>query len=188
MITLIYAHPYPLHSRANRALLDAVRELPGLQIRDLYALYPDFHIDVRAEQAALAGSATVVLQHPLHWYHAPALLSLWFEKCLAHGWAYGHGPAGQSTRALQGKRLLWAVTTGGASRAGDPEGYRQETMTQIATPLRLTALYCGLDWLAPHVLHDAHQLSAQSLSAAAQAYRARLQAEMDQPSTAAQES
>jgi glutathione-regulated potassium-efflux system ancillary protein KefF len=72
MITLIYAHPYPLHSRANRALLEAVWDLPGLQIRDLYALYPDFHIDSRAEQEALAGSATVVLQHPLHWYHAPA--------------------------------------------------------------------------------------------------------------------
>lgn len=183
MLTLIYAHPYPLHSRANRALLDAVRDLPGLQIRDLYALYPDFHIDARAEQAALADSHTVVLQHPLHWYHAPALLSLWFEKTLAYGWAYGHDPAGRATRALEGKRLLWAVSTGGAERAYQPEGYNHHTMVQIATPIQQTALYCGLQWLEPYIVHGAHRLSAPELAMAAQAYRARLQAELDHLST-----
>ncbi len=187
MITLVYAHPYPLHSRANRALLEAVRDLPGLQVRDLYALYPDFHIDARAEQAALAGSHTVVLQHPLHWYHAPALLSLWFEKTLAYGWAYGHDPAGQPTRALQGKRLLWAVSTGGAERAYEPEGYNHHTMAQIATPIRQTALYCGLQWLEPHIVYGANRLSAPELAAVARGYRARLQAELDVLSTSAQE-
>lgn len=187
MITLVYAHPYPLHSRANRALLEAVRDLPGLQVRDLYALYPDFHIDARAEQAALVGSRSVVLQHPLHWYHAPALLSLWFEKTLAYGWAYGHDPAGQPTRALQGKRLLWAVSTGGAERAYEPEGYNHHTMAQIATPIRQTALYCGLQWLEPHILYGANRLSAQELAAAARGYRTRLQAEMAALSLSAQE-
>ena len=183
MLTLIYAHPYPLHSRANRALLDAVRDLPGLQIRDLYALYPDFHIDARAEQAALADSHTVVLQHPLQWYHAPALLSLWFEKTLAYGWAYGHDPAGRATRALEGKRLLWAVSTGGAERAYQPEGYNHHTMAQIATPIQQTGAYCGLQWLEPHIVHAAHRLSAPELAAAAQGYRARLQAELATPSS-----
>jgi glutathione-regulated potassium-efflux system ancillary protein KefF len=179
MITLIYAHPYPLHSRANRALLEAVRDLPGLQIRDLYALYPDFHIDSRAEQEALVGSATVVLQHPLHWYHAPALLSLWVEQTLAYGWAYGHDPAGQPTRALENKRLLWAVSTGGAERAYQPEGYNHHTMAAIATPIRQTGVYCGLQWLEPHIVHGAHQMDAAALAAAAQTYRARLRAELD---------
>ena len=30
MIALVYAHPYPDRSRANRILIEAVRELPGV--------------------------------------------------------------------------------------------------------------------------------------------------------------
>jgi glutathione-regulated potassium-efflux system ancillary protein KefF len=174
MLTLIYAHPYPLHSRVNRALRQVADDLPGIRTRDLYALYPDFHIDVAAEQAALAESETIVLQHPMRWYHTPALLSLWFEKVLAYGWAYGHDGAGQRARALQGKRLLWAVTAGGAQAAYSPTGYNQHTVHEMAAPIRQTALYCGMEWLEPHVLYGTGQLDAVALARAAQDYRGRL--------------
>src|SRR5215471_9727724 len=90
---VLFAHPYPDRSRAGRLLLDAVRDLPRLSVRSLYALYPDFAIDVEAEQAALAEADVVVWQAPLFWYSVPALLHLWIEKVLAHGWAYGGGTA-----------------------------------------------------------------------------------------------
>ncbi|WP_035612037.1 NAD(P)H-dependent oxidoreductase [Hylemonella gracilis] len=174
MLTLIYAHPYPLHSRVNRALRQAVDGLSGIRTRDLYALYPDFHIDVAAEQSALAESETIVLQHPMRWYHTPALLSLWFEKVLAYGWAYGHDGAGQHARALQGKRLLWAVTAGGSQTAYSASGYNQHTVHEMAAPIRQTALYCGMEWLEPHVLYGTGQLDAVALARAAQDYRGRL--------------
>ena len=178
MIALIHAHPYPAHSRVNRALLAAVRDLPGLQVRDLYTLYPDFHIDVRAEQDLLAGSTTVVLQHPLHWYHVPALMSLWFEKVLAYGWAYGHDAEGQAVRRLQGKRVLWAASTSGSRSDYQASGLHHATIDEIATPLRLTASFCGMQWLAPHVVHDASRLDDDALAQAAQRYRSLLQAEV----------
>jgi glutathione-regulated potassium-efflux system ancillary protein KefF len=78
-----------------------------VEIRSLYHLYPDFNIDIAAEQEALSRAELVVWQHPMQWYSVPPLLKLWIDKVLAHGWAYGHG-----ARALQGKSLLWAVTTG----------------------------------------------------------------------------
>src|SRR5437660_12593882 len=56
MICVIHAHPYPSRSRINRALADALRDLPALDLRSLYALYPDFDIDVIAEQKALANA------------------------------------------------------------------------------------------------------------------------------------
>jgi glutathione-regulated potassium-efflux system ancillary protein KefF len=174
MLTLIYAHPYPLHSRVNRVLREAVQDLPGVRTRDLYALYPDFHIDVAAEQAALADSRTVVLQHPMRWYHTPALLSLWFEKVLAYGWAYGHDEQGQRVSALQGKRLLWAVTAGGAQATYSPEGYNRHTVPEIGAPIRQTALYCGMEWLEPHVVYGTSRLDAVTLAQAAQSYRERL--------------
>src|SRR5687768_12986761 len=105
-ILVLQAHPYPDRSRANRALERAIEGIPGVDIRSLYDLYPDFSIDVAAEQSALLACSVVVWQHPLSWYTVPALLKLWFEKVLTTGWAYGEGG-----RAIAGKRCLWVVTT-----------------------------------------------------------------------------
>ena len=59
-VTLVlYAHPYPDRSRANRALVASLDGLADVQVRSLYDLYPDFTIDVAAEQARLAAEAPV---------------------------------------------------------------------------------------------------------------------------------
>ena len=178
MITLIYAHPYPKHSRAGRALLRAVQDLPGVHVRNLYELYPDFHIDTAAEQKQLSKSQTIVLQHPLHWYHTPALLSLWFEKVLAYGWAYGHSSDGKPGDALRGKRLLWAATAGGEQSAYTDAGYNHFPMDQISTPIHQTALFCGMEWLEPYTVYHAGSLSDAQLLQAAEGYRDRLMAEL----------
>ena len=64
MILIIYAHPYPQHSHANKRMLEQAGTLEGVEIRSLYQLYPDFNIDVAAEQAALARADLVIWQHP----------------------------------------------------------------------------------------------------------------------------
>jgi glutathione-regulated potassium-efflux system ancillary protein KefF len=178
MITLIYAHPYPKRSLAGKALLNAVHGLPGLHIRNLYELYPDFHINAKVEQAQLRKSHTLVLQHPLQWYHTPALLSLWFEKVLAYGWAYGHDETGKPAEVLKGKRLLWATTVGGDEAAYTEHGYNHFPISQIATPIQQTALFCGMQWLAPQIVYGARKLDESGLLQAAEAYRDRLVSEI----------
>ena len=170
-IVVIRAHPYPQHSRANRALAEAIVGLSGVEVRELYALYPDFAIDVEAEQQALAGASVVVWQHPLYWYTAPALLKLWFEKVLAAGWAYG--PGGD---ALRGKPCLWVVTTGGDVFDYTPSGVHQHVFDTFAAVVRQTAQFCGMLWLEPLVVHGAPQLDAAALAAYGARYRARLAA------------
>jgi glutathione-regulated potassium-efflux system ancillary protein KefF len=179
MITLIYAHPYPKHSRAGKALLHAVHDLPGVHVRNLYELYPDFHVDAAAEQRQLAHSATIVLQHPLHWYHTPALLSLWFEKVLSYGWAYGKSPEGAPTHALQGKRLLWVATAGGDQSAYTEAGANHFPMERIATPIEQTARFCGMTWLKPYTVYHAGHLEDVQLLKAAEGYRERLVEEIE---------
>lgn len=174
MITIVYAHPYPRHSRAGQALLQAVQDLPHVQVRNLYQMYPDFHIDAKAEQQVLLDTQTVVLQHPMHWYHMPALLSLWCEKVLAYGWAYGTKPDGTPAHALNGKRLLWACTAGGDEHAYSATGYNHFPMEQISTPIHQTALFCGMEWLTPHTVFHAGKLSEEQLLLAAEGYRLRL--------------
>jgi glutathione-regulated potassium-efflux system ancillary protein KefF len=171
MILVLQAHPYPDRSRANRALGRAIEGLPGVEIRSLYDRYPDFSIDVEDEQRALSACSVVVWQHPLYWYTAPALLKLWFEKVLALGWAYGHGG-----RALAGKRCLWVTTTGAGAEAYTPAGMHAHAFEAFVPVMRQTAQFCGMIWLDPMVLHDAHRIDAAELEAAGARYRARLEA------------
>ncbi len=166
MIVLIYAHPYPQHSRANRVLLQAVKDLPGLVVRSLYDLYPDFDIDVEAEQALLSECRGVVWQHPLYWYSVPGLLKHWFDKVLIRGFAYGDG--GQ---ALVDKHCLWAPTTGGDEIAFSGAGMHGHPLSTFSYPLEQTALFCGMRWHPPFVVHGAHKVSDRTLERTAASYR-----------------
>lgn len=89
MILIIYAHPYPHHSHANKRMLEQARTLEGVEIRSLYQLYPDFNIDIAAEQEALSRADLIVWQHPMQWYSIPPLLKLWIDKVFSHSKAYG---------------------------------------------------------------------------------------------------
>jgi len=50
MILVVFAHPYPQRSNANKPLLEAVSQLDQVVVDDLYEKYPDFHINITAEQ------------------------------------------------------------------------------------------------------------------------------------------
>lgn len=166
---LLYAHPYPDRSRANRALLESARGLAHVDVRVLYDRYPDFCIDVAAEQSALRAAERVVWQCPLYWYSVPALLSLWFEKVLAHGWAYGTGGD-----ALKGKRALWVTTTGAPESAYAPGQMHARPFADYIPPVEHTARFCGMTWEPPMIHHGALRASDETLRAWAAEYRARL--------------
>ncbi|MFO1265664.1 MAG: NAD(P)H-dependent oxidoreductase [Rubrivivax sp.] len=64
-IVVIAAHPALQHSRVTRRLLQAASALEALHpgcvaVRDLYAPYPDYFIDVAAEQAAVQQASLIV--------------------------------------------------------------------------------------------------------------------------------
>jgi glutathione-regulated potassium-efflux system ancillary protein KefF len=169
MICVIHAHPYLSRSRANRALADALRGTRGLELRALYELYPDFDIDVDAEQQALARARLVVWMHPVFWYNVPALMKHWFEKVLAYGWAYGEGGT-----ALDGKHCLWAPTAGGDEAAYSATGMHGHPFASFAPAIEQTARFCGMQWEPPHVLHGASAIDDQALAAHVAALVARL--------------
>ncbi len=169
-VLVVYAHPYPDRSHANRSLLRAVEGLDGVVIHSLYDRYPDFCIDPEAEQAALSACETVVWHHPLYWYSTPALFTLWLEKVLARGWAYG------GSRALAGKSCLWVTTTGGDPGSYAPDGAHGHPFAEFVPPVRQTARFCGMTWLDPLIVHHAHHLTPEALDAAGARYRARVEA------------
>ena len=171
MILVVLAHPYPKRSRACAALVEAVRDLPGLEVRSLYDLYPDFDIDRAAEQAALERARLIVWLHPIFWYTVPALMKLWFDEVLARGFAYG--PGGD---ALAGKDVLWATTTGGDEAAYSVAGRHHQPFEAFVPVVEQTARYCGMNWLAPFAVRGAHEVPPESLAQSGRDLRARLEA------------
>jgi glutathione-regulated potassium-efflux system ancillary protein KefF len=171
MILVVLAHPYPRRSRACAALVDAIRDLPAVEVRSLYELYPDFDIDRDAEQGALSRARLVVWLHPVFWYTVPALMKHWFDEVLVRGFAYG--PGGD---ALTGKDLLWAATTGGDDAAYSEAGRHHHPFDAFVPVVEQTARYCGMNWLDPFIVHGAHEVAAESLAASGRELRARLEA------------
>jgi glutathione-regulated potassium-efflux system ancillary protein KefF len=147
----------------------ASADLPQVEVRDLYALYPDYLIDVAAEQAALDGARLLVWLHPLHWYGMTPLLKLWTDEVLAFGWAYGPGGS-----ALRGTDLWLAVSTGGRAEAYRPDGLNRYFFDAFLPPYEQTAQLVGMRFLPPLVLHGAHRASDAEIEAHVQIFVARL--------------
>lgn len=177
-ILVLVAHPSMELSRVNQRLMLAAAGAaragaadgpPRIEVRDLYALYPDYLIDVAAEQAALSAARLVVWQHPVHWYSMPPLMKLWLDSVLAFGWAYG--PQGG---ALVGKDLWLVASTGGPEESYRPDSYNRYFFDAFLPPYEQTAALCGMRFLAPMLLHGAHRLDDAEVERQAAVYAERL--------------
>ncbi len=168
-ILLLFVHPYPHGSNINRALLEAVRDIPGVEVNDLYERYPDFHIDVHREQEVLRGIDLLVVQHPFYWYSAPAMFKQWQDTVLEHGFAFG-----KNGNALHGKDWLSVVTVGQSQAAYLPDGHNRYSVSDLMKPFDCAARHCGMNYLEPIVIHGAAHLGDAELADWVEIYRRRL--------------
>ena len=143
-IVVIAAHPQLDPSRVTRTMMEATARLDPsrVNVRDLYALYPDCFIDVQAEQAALKQARLVVWLHPVHGYSMPPLMKLWLDEVFSFGWA----------------------STGGPQSSYRPDGYNRYFFDAFLHPHEQTAALCGMRWLPPNALHGAHHVQTQALA------------------------
>jgi glutathione-regulated potassium-efflux system ancillary protein KefF len=180
-VLALLAHPDLAHSRVHRALRARLRAAagPALAVRDLYALYPDYQIDVTAERVALASAQLVAWLHPMHWYGMPPLLKLWMDEVLGYGWAYGPGG-----RALAGKDLWLVVSTGGTEASYRPDGHNRNFIDAFWPPYEQSAALVGMRFLPPTVLHGAHRASLQEIDDHAEMVVQRLRQWPDWPEIA----
>ena len=113
-VLIVSGHPELRdNSFANKIIMeDLAKLLPDAVIDDLSALYPDYQINVEAEQQKLIDADIIVLQFPIFWYSCPALLAKWLEDVFVRG--FSHGSTG---KALAHKKLLLSFTTGAPESA-----------------------------------------------------------------------
>jgi len=141
-ILLMLAHPRFEKSRANRALLTAVQDLPFVTVHDLYEQYPDFNINIEREHELLIQHQIIIWQYPIYMYSPPAILKQWMDLVLEHGWA--HGPGGNN---LEGKLLCNAVTAGGSTESYTADGFNKHPLYEFLRPFEQTARLCKMIWL-----------------------------------------
>jgi glutathione-regulated potassium-efflux system ancillary protein KefF len=168
-VYVIAAHPHWRDSRVNRQLMQAARSLPDVDVNDLYGSYPDYDIDVEAEQARLAQADLLVLLHPILWYSMPPLQKLWLDEVLTWGWAYGPGGT-----ALRGKDVWLVATTGGPEASYHPQSYNRYFFDAFLPPYEQTAVLCGMRFLPPLVFHGARSATHEELVAHIAVFKDRL--------------
>lgn len=107
---VILAHPNMGDSTVNKIFVEELQKesKEEIIIHDLYNLYPDFNIDIAAEQELLSKADRIILQAPVYWYNITPLLKKWMDDVFQFGWAFG--PEGGR---LKNKSFGLVVTAGG---------------------------------------------------------------------------
>lgn len=157
-VEVLVFHPNLAHSRVNRRLIQGLDKDDTLSVRDMYALYPNFKIDVAAEQSVLEKADRIVLQFPMYWYSSPALLKQWLDDVLIYGWAYG-----STGNALKNKELLIAVSPGAKAenyQLNEGFGYR---VTDLLRPFQATSQLIKTNYLKPFITVGASTISEEDL-------------------------
>ncbi|EMT5435046.1 NAD(P)H-dependent oxidoreductase [Stenotrophomonas maltophilia] len=161
-----------------------------------HRLHPD-HFDAQREQRhsaeqgqlpaevqrhlrMLRAADLLILQFPLWWFAAPAMLKGWLDRVLVYGPMYNSRHR-HERGVMQGKRALLSVTTGSSARACAVDGREGDTRL-LLWPLMYSLRYVGFEVMEPFVVHgvrsglpaDRVQAHDKAMAAATSDYRERL--------------
>ena len=147
---VVLAHPgIDDRSIANRIIIERVRSLEQVKIKDLYKECPSYKFRIEAEQKDLIAAESIVFQFPLYWYSVPGVLKEWLDQVFTYGFAYG-----SSGDKLKGKQFLLSITIGGPADAYRHGGFNNFTIDELLAPLRQTANLSGMIFNPPIVSHS----------------------------------
>lgn len=135
--------------------------------------------DIQAELDKLLWADLLILNFPIFWFSAPAMLKGWIDRVLVSGVCYG-GKRFYDQGGLAGKRALVTVTLGGREHMFG-EGAIHGPLEDMLRPiLRGTLAYVGYDVLAPFVAWHVPYISDEARRDFLVAYEQRLQGLADE--------
>lgn len=105
-VVILLAHPNMKGSQANKALIDAVGDIEGVAVFNLYELSPDIAFNVDEWSKIISDASAVIYQFPFYWMSAPSLLKKWQDEVFTFL---------SKTPAVAGKPLTVVTTTGSNS-------------------------------------------------------------------------
>lgn len=166
-VVIILAHPDLKESKANKALADAVKDIDGVMVYDLYE-YRDQAFDVNLWSTIISDATLVVFQFPFHWMSAPSLLKRWLDEVFT---------SLAKTPAVAGKPLQVVTTTGSEYTAYRSGGRNCFTMDELLRPYQGTAIHSGMIWQTPLVIYGMGTADAsKNIAAGAEVYKQKVEA------------
>lgn len=165
-VLILFFHPRFEDSHANAVLVASIKNLANVTFRDLYEHYPDFNVNIKAEQQLLLENDIIVWQHPFYWYSCPPLMKQWIDLVLEYGWAYGN-----NGDKLKGKYFFNAITSAGNFEVYRKGGRNNFTYRELLQPFEQTVNLCLGHYLPPFIVPSALKLSKEELQNYGNYYR-----------------
>lgn len=165
-VLVLFSHPSYSDSVVNRRLIEVAESVEGVSCRHLEALYPNFDIDVEAEQKIVREHDALIFQHPLYWYSSPPHLKLWIDRVLLRDFAFG-----RKDPETKGKSLRSVVSAGGPESAYGADGFNGYPITDFLRAFERTAIFCRMTWQPPLILHNTYGADEAAVDAHVEAYR-----------------
>lgn len=145
MSLVILAHPNFDKSFANKTIMEELNNSNiDIEIRNIHKLYPDYRIDVKAEQEALLRHNSIVFQYPFYWYSMPAILKHWFDVVFEYQFAYG-----SKGDKLKGKNLVPSFTVGSSQSSYTALGFQHFRVDEFCKHLEQTAYHTQMNYVDP---------------------------------------
>jgi NAD(P)H dehydrogenase (quinone) len=130
--------------------------------------------DIQAELDKLLWADLLILNFPIFWFSAPAMLKGWIDRVLVSGICYG-GKRFYDQGGLAGKKALVTVTLGGREHMFG-EGAIHGPLEDMLRPiLRGTLAYVGFEVLEPFVAWHVPYISDEARQQFLVDYTRRLQ-------------
>ncbi|MEQ7801326.1 NAD(P)H-dependent oxidoreductase [Pedobacter sp. ASV1-7] len=146
---IILAHPDFDKSLANKTIIEDLKlSTLDIEIRNIQDLYPNYKIDMAAEQNALLRNTTIVFQYPFYWYNMPAILKHWFDVTFTHQFAYG-----SKGDKLKNKNFLASFTIGASEKEYFTLGEHHFRVHDFCKNLEQTAYYSQMNYIDPIYFH-----------------------------------
>jgi len=161
-VLILLAHPDMSTSKANAAMIDAVKDFPFVRIINIY----EAPFDVRTYTEAFREAKHIVFQFPFYWASAPHLLKKWCDELFG---------TLMSDPGVKGKTLTVATTTGSEYEAYRSGGRNRYTIDELLRPYEVLAHHSGMLWQTPFVLYGTSLPDAQKrISLGAAGYKGRI--------------
>ena len=139
-VLILLAHPDMTSSKANAAMIEAVKDLSFVRIINIY----EAPFEAGTYTEAFREAKHVVFQFPFYWASAPHMLKKWCDELFG---------AILSNPGVKGKTLTVATTTGSEYEAYRSGGRNMYTMDELLRPYQLLANHSGMVWQTPFVLY-----------------------------------
>ena len=149
---MILAHPEIEKSIGNKIISEQFANKKNTEVRHLNKLYPNFKINVKAEQTALLKADTIIFQFPLFWYSTPAILKEWIDQVFLYGFAVG-----ADSYKLKNKKLIVSFTIGSPIK-----DYPKEIVQKITFPFRGLAKYCKMEYQSELFCNDINGYTSEA--------------------------